>query len=425
MLCLVQAWLWISFLPLFAAPVFGAHIIGSPIFRALEVSSETPASPGSNFEGLPTEVIDDKFDAFQESFADGVASFDDDFKDYVNENFMDIGVSFGPAPDAQDSHLSVAEGPAAERTTEELNTPPIEGPPTNEPIFKAGLAMDVLKPIAEAELMEAGIKPVLGAELAEAETIEAELTEAKIELAPARFALVSEPLAEVMSGSAGEAESSAVEPVPAVEPVLEFEPAPAVEVVEVTEIRPTRTELAPEVNDPGLLSQICRSHEFQPTLENWWIFEADQWLRNYTVENGNSPAFRAFGLVGSIAGKYLPTTDFRCEINPVGGFRSDTCRVSCVDIVDRVNDIEEARRAYFVLSGVVGLAERIGGIYVSFFLFKKISFIVPIARSGSQHSPLPSTNLPIPNGVQFVFISSACNFILCPRLSGLEQVTKV
>lgn len=132
------------------------------------------------------------------------------------------------------------------------------------------------------------------------------------------------------------------------------------------DLEPTLTEFAVEDRTPALIGQICRSREFQPTLENWWISGADQWLKDYTVANENSPLFKIFGLVGSIANEYLDIQDFGCTINPKGGFRPETCRIDCLEVVEKIDDIEEAKKIFFILSGVVGLAGRVGAVHVSF-----------------------------------------------------------
>lgn len=341
----IQALLWIPFLRHFAAPVFGARIIGSPVFRTLEVSPELPVNSEPNLGNLPTKIVDDKFDAFQESFTDGVTSFDDDSKEYVDDSFMDAEPEFPLALDPRILEQLIPKKPTTEepeRTTQELNSLPAEEPSSNEPIIEAQLVEAELpiveagptkaeSPVVKAELLEVEFNPIVGVKLGEVE----------FEQTPTEFTPTRE--------SAVGAESVA------------------------TELEPTRTEFTSEARDPSLFNQICSSREFQPTLENWWISGADRWLKNYTVENRNSPAFRAFGLVGSIEKKYLHATDFEYGIIPGEVFRPDTCRVSCIDIVGRVGDIEEAKRVFFVLAGVAGLAERIGGIYVS-FLFLRIFY---------------------------------------------------
>lgn len=311
----IQTLLWILFLQHLATPVFGVRIIGSPVFRTPEA---LPELPEGNLVKLPTEAFDDKFDAYQESFADGIASFNDDFKEYVDDKFVDI--EFGPTH-ASDSRIPgeiIAKKPETrepEQATEEFGVLLAESPFASA----VGLVETVLEPIVEAELRKV-----------------------ELEQTPTEFAPTSKPLVEVKGQSAAEGESV------------------------VGELEPTQDDPTFEGRDPGLFNQICKSREFQPTLENWWISGAEHWLKDYTAENRNSPDFRAFGLVGSIAKKYLPTADFECKIPSGGGFRPDKCRVSCVDIVARVRDTEEAKRVFFVLAGIVGLAERVGGIYVSF-----------------------------------------------------------
>lgn len=333
----IQALLWIPFLRHFAAPVFGARIIGSPVFRTLEVSPELPVNSEPNLGDLPTKIVDDKFDAFQESFTDGVTSFDDDSKEYVDDSFMDAEPEFPLALDPQILEQLIPKKPKTEepeRTTQEPNSLPAGGPSGNKPIIEAQLVEAEL-PTVEAGPTKAE-SPVVKAELVKAElpAVGVKLGEVELEQTPTEFTPIRESAVGVESVA--------------------------------TELEPTRTEFASEARDPSLFNQICRSREFQPTLENWWISGADRWLKNYTVDNRNSPAFRAFGLVGSIEKKYLHATDFECGIIPGEVFRPDTCRVSCIDIVGRVGDIEEAKRVFFVLAGVAGLAERIGGIYVSF-----------------------------------------------------------
>lgn len=321
----IQALLWILFLQYFAVTVSGTRIIGSPIFRPLEVSRKLPALSESNLGDLPAETTNDKFDAFQEPFTGGITSFNNNPKEYVDDSFVDGELDRPLALDSQILEQLVPKKPTREpELLAQEHNALTERPFDNLPILEAKQA--------EIELPTMEIKPVE----AEPPIIKAE---AELEQTPTK-----------MEFALGESDMKA-------EPV-------------VTEVEPTGTEFASEGRGPGLFNQICKSREFQPTLENWWISGADQWLKNYTVENRNSPAFRAFGLVGSIAKKYLRATDFECKIVPGEVFRPETCRVSCVDIVERVNNIEEARGVFFALSGVIGLAERVGGIYVSFIPFK-------------------------------------------------------
>lgn len=333
MLHSIQTLLWIIFLQHLATPVFGVRIIGSPVFRTLETS---PELSGGDLVKLPTEAFDDKFDAYQEPFADGITSFDDDFKEYVDDKFVDIEFDLTHASDSRIPGEIVAKKPETrefEQATEEPGVILAGDPFTSA----AGLVEAVPGHIAESHfasvvsLAETVLEPI----------VEAELRKVELEQTPTKYVPTGEPLIEVGGQSVAEAEST------------------------VGELEPTQDDFVFEGRSLGLFNQICGSREFQPTLENWWISGADHWVRDYTAENRNLPAFRDFGLVGSIAKKYLPVADFECRIVS-GGFRPDKCRVSCVDIVARVRDTEEAKRVFFVLAGVVGLAERIGGIYVSF-----------------------------------------------------------
>lgn len=364
----IQALLWILFLQHFATPVFGVRIIGSPVFRTLEASPELPQG---DLVKLPTEAFDDKFDAYQEPFADGITSFDDDFKEYVDDKFVDIEFDLTHASDSRIPGEIIAKKPETrepEKATEELDVLLAESPLTSV----IGSVEAVPKPIAESlftsavGLVEAVLEPI----------VEAELRKVELEQTPTEYAPTSEPLIEAKGQS-----------------VAEAEPA-------VGELEPTQDDFAFEGRGPGLFNQICKSREFQPTLENWWISGADHWLKDYTAENRNSPAFRAFGLVGSVAKKYLPAADFECKIASGGGFRPDKCRVSCVDIVARVRDTEEAKKVFFVLAGVVGLAERVGGIYVSF---------LPL-----NYARTPSA-APYTQNLQFFSISNKRNRpVVCP-----------
>lgn len=356
----IQALLWILFLQYYAVAVSGTRIIGSPVFRTLEVSRKLPALPESNLGDLPAKTTNDKFDAFQEPFTDGITSFDDDFKEYVDDGFVEGELGSPLALDSRILEQLAPKKPSreSERIAQEhdaLTERPFDNIPTTE-----------AKP-AETEL------PITETEPAQPSITEAE---AELKQAPTK---VESALGESDMGTK----------------------------LVVTKVEPTGTESVSEGRGPGLFNQICRSREFQPTLENWWISGADRWLKNYTVENRNSPAFRAFGLVGSIAKKYLRATDFECKIIPGEVFRPETCRVSCVDIVERVDNIEEARGVYFVLAGVVGLTERVGGIYVSFIPFKIFRwpvlavFVSPLSQFRYQTDQLHTpAYTPIPPRVE-------------------------
>lgn len=349
MLYLAQTPLWVLFLRL-ATPVFSVRIIGSPVLTTLEAS---PQLSEADLGKLPTEV-DDKFDAFLESFADGITNFDDDFKAYDDDSFGDIGFDLSLALNSQIPAELVAEkqvGREPERTTEGFD------------------ALAETPVAAGVELVEAVPGLAVGAGL---EKVEPEQT-------PTGPTIVSKPpiKADLIVGeSAADAGPTTVgKPPIKADPIVgesaadaelaEGEPAGVLE-LKITEPEPAQDDFASEDRDLDLFNRVCRSREFQPTLENWWISGADQWLKNYTVESMNSPAFKTFGLVGSIVEKYLPTADFECKIVPGGGFLPNKCHINCTDTVARVENIEEAKMVFFVLAGVTGLAERIGGIYVSF-----------------------------------------------------------
>lgn len=246
----------ITILQILATPVWGGRATGAPLAGVLAESgfSLSTGYPGAN---LTVEVVDDKFDAFQESFNEGTTDFDDNFRDYIDDSFVDTALVLGKTH--PDSRLLFESGPA------------------------------VVEPDVEANSV-------------------------------------------------------------------------------AVDLEPTLTEFASEVRTPALIHRICGSREFQPTQENWWISGADRWLKEYTAKNKDTKSFKSYGLVGSIVEKYLGHRNFNCKVNVTGGFRQKLCSVSCKEIVEKVGDIEEAKRVLFVLAGVVGLAERVGTVYVSFLV---------------------------------------------------------
>ncbi|KAL7276651.1 hypothetical protein RUND412_000356 [Rhizina undulata] len=92
---------------------------------------------------------------------------------------------------------------------------------------------------------------------------------------------------------------------------------------------------------------ICKSYAFSPTVANYHISGAGQWLRSYTLANRNRPFMKSHGLVATIAYDYLGDTNWKCAIGTIA-----SCSIKCTDVVEHVEDLVEARRVYFVLASV-------------------------------------------------------------------------
>lgn len=139
-----------------------------------------------------------------------------------------------------------------------------------------------------------------------------------------------------------------------------------------TSNQPALEELISENRTPKVLGDICSSREFKPTIANWWTSGADEWLRTYTAENKDTQAFKDRGLVGSIAKEYLGCKEFY-RVDDRGTFHPNTCSISCLDVVEKVTDISEAKKVFFVLASAAGLAEQIRIVYVGFLILIRIS----------------------------------------------------
>lgn len=139
---------------------------------------------------------------------------------------------------------------------------------------------------------------------------------------------------------------------------------------------------------PVLARRICRLRAFQPTLENYWIFGADEFLRDYIKENSDSQEYRDLGLARSFARKYLGNDNFQCSFEK-GFFDSSACRVACEEAVQNVGSLQDARKVYFVLSSVTGLAESLGAISVCCFSFTLLSspLVCPSPDRASNGTP--------------------------------------
>lgn len=97
----------------------------------------------------------------------------------------------------------------------------------------------------------------------------------------------------------------------------------------------------------GEAAKICRSPAWALTPENWIFSGSKEFLDAYTVATEGSYARKKYGLIGSLAFHYLGEENFRCSISMM-----QSCVVSCKDVVMAVDDLEEAKLAYFVLSSV-------------------------------------------------------------------------
>lgn len=112
----------------------------------------------------------------------------------------------------------------------------------------------------------------------------------------------------------------------------------------------------------GEAARICRAPAWALTPENWIFSGAKEFLDAYTVATDGSYARKQYGLVGSLAYHYLGEENFRCSIGMM-----QTCEVSCKDIVMAVEDLEEARLVYFVMSSVSHFAAVANLVHVSIF----------------------------------------------------------
>lgn len=98
--------------------------------------------------------------------------------------------------------------------------------------------------------------------------------------------------------------------------------------------------------------EICYSKEFQPTMENWWLSGATEWLKEYTLRNHETEHYKEFGLLSSLASEYLKKTNFKCSIDTA--YR---CGVECQEVVRKVPDLEDAKIVYFTLRSAQNIAE--------------------------------------------------------------------
>lgn len=107
--------------------------------------------------------------------------------------------------------------------------------------------------------------------------------------------------------------------------------------------------------------EICHSKEFQPTMENWWLSGATEWLKEYTLRSHESERYQELGLIGSLASEYLKKTNFKCSIDT-----AHRCAVKCQDVVRKVPDVEDAKIVYFTLRSAQNIAEVTKIVHVSF-----------------------------------------------------------
>jgi len=115
----------------------------------------------------------------------------------------------------------------------------------------------------------------------------------------------------------------------------------------------------------GIIPKICGLREFQPTLENYWISETDNFLRDYSRDNQGSSNYQRDGLLKSLAKKYLgDDANLDCSFRG-GSFSTKKCTIACSDVLKNVNDLSLARKVYFSLAAAVGFSQVMGITHVS------------------------------------------------------------
>ncbi|CUS12656.1 unnamed protein product [Tuber aestivum] len=118
----------------------------------------------------------------------------------------------------------------------------------------------------------------------------------------------------------------------------------------------------------SLIPKICRSREFQPTMENYWVSGTDTFLRDYSRDNQGSTNYQKDGLFRSLAKMYLGEhTNLECSFRG-GTFTGRKCKISCSDVLKCVNNPELGRKVYFSLAAAVGFSEVMGVMHDSFSL---------------------------------------------------------
>lgn len=105
--------------------------------------------------------------------------------------------------------------------------------------------------------------------------------------------------------------------------------------------------------------EICKSRPFAPTQLNYIRSGADDWLKNYTLENRDRDYFKKHGLVSTIAFDFLGDTNFKCAIGV-----QNSCTVQCPNIVGHIEDLTLARRVYFVLSSAGHFVSAVDMVHV-------------------------------------------------------------
>lgn len=68
---------------------------------------------------------------------------------------------------------------------------------------------------------------------------------------------------------------------------------------------------------------VCKSFDFTPSVENFYLSGAMDWLEKYTLTAMSSNSYRERGIVGSIAYDYLGDNGFRCGLGA-----TSLCRLS-------------------------------------------------------------------------------------------------
>ena len=90
---------------------------------------------------------------------------------------------------------------------------------------------------------------------------------------------------------------------------------------------------------------VCRSPEFQLTLENWRISRSSDFLQQWSEQLLGNPDYARRGIIGSLAYAFLGRNEFHCTLGT-----SHSCLVTCPEVIGLVNDPQEARAVYFILT---------------------------------------------------------------------------
>lgn len=92
-------------------------------------------------------------------------------------------------------------------------------------------------------------------------------------------------------------------------------------------------------------ADVCRTPEFELTVENWRNSKASETLKSFARKSAGTEEYAMRGLIAAFALYYLGRQEYHCSLG-----HSHACMVTCNEVVSLVENPEDARAVYFILT---------------------------------------------------------------------------